>query len=107
MEKSEREMAERSNLDKENVDPKKRRLLLLLMKKKKVDYFGMTSKEQLKATVLYTMPKNTATSSKWALKNFSEWFTPSQTVTCSDGPVNVWEQGRDENTQEDCPTIET
>ena len=59
MAKSQREMVEKSDLDKENVDPKKR-CWSLSLKKKKANHFSTISKQrqQPKAMALYTMAKN-------------------------------------------------
>uniref|UniRef100_A0A1X7TCK4 ZMYM2-like/QRICH1 C-terminal domain-containing protein n=1 Tax=Amphimedon queenslandica TaxID=400682 RepID=A0A1X7TCK4_AMPQE len=62
----------------ENVNPNaaptpKKRLSLSLKKRRTSERFGETSEEELHSMSLYTMPKNSATSSQWALKNLSDW----------------------------------
>ena len=59
----------------ENIDPNvpKKKRLSLSLKNKKGSRFGTISDEQLKSMTSYVMPKNSATSSRWALKNLSDW----------------------------------
>lgn len=58
--------------EKENLKPgaKKRRLSLTLKK----DRFKSVSSAELNELSRVTMPKNTTTSSCWAMKNFRDWF---------------------------------
>ena len=59
----------------ENLDPNvsKKRRLSLPLKKRSSYRFGGTSDEQLHSMSFYMMPKNSATSSQWAMKNLSDW----------------------------------
>ena len=57
---------------KENVNPKRK--CLSLSKKKNKDRFCSISAEELEGMAKYKMPKNSAVSSRWAMKNFHEWF---------------------------------
>ena len=59
----------------ENLDPNvsKKRRLSLSLKKRSSYRFGETSDEQLHSMSFYMMPKNSATSSRWAMKNLSDW----------------------------------
>ena len=63
-------------IEKENADPdpKKKRLSLSLKKKSTADRFGRSSLDELEAKATKTMAKNSALSSKWALKNLNEWY---------------------------------
>ena len=65
-------MADRcENAEKENLPPKKRCLLSSLNK----DHcFGNLSEENLQSMATFTMPKNSARSSKWATTNLCGWF---------------------------------
>ena len=84
-------MAEKRELSEgiENIDPNavKKRRLSLSLKKKQGSRFGTTSKEQLESMSSYTMPKNSAVSSTWAIKNLSDW----------------WEEHNDKNPNNLCP----
>ena len=64
------EMAEKRVLEKENVNPNNKKRLSLSLKKNR---FASTSEDTLEYMSKYNMPKNSATSSKWALKNLSDW----------------------------------
>ena len=66
-------VGEKHDIEKENVDPKKKRLSLSL-KKKTSSRFGRSSADELEAKATKTMAKNSALSSKWALTNFNQWF---------------------------------
>lgn len=62
----------------ENVEPnmpQKKKLSLSLKnnKKQKGSRFATVSDFQLEAMSSYKMPKNSATSSRWALKNLNDW----------------------------------
>lgn len=56
----------------ENHEPgaKKRRLSLTLKK----DRFKTVSSAELDELSKVTMPKNTTSSTRWAMKNFTDWF---------------------------------
>ena len=73
-----RSMAEKRNIDenveKENIPPKKKRLSLSLKNRKDSGRFGNTSKDTLQPMATFTMPKNSARSSKWATKNLQDWL---------------------------------
>ena len=60
-------------IDKENREPKKKRVSLSL-KKKTTNRFRSISTDELEAKATRTMPKNSAISSKWAVRNFNDWF---------------------------------
>lgn len=93
----------------ENVNPNaaptpKKRLSLSLKKRRTSERrFGETSEEELHSMSSYMMPKNSATSSRWALKNLSEWreeynrrhsdkSCPEEVLlpTCSKELLNEW-----------------
>ena len=60
----------------ENIDPNvpKKKRLSLSLKNKKGSRFGTISDEQLKSMTSYVTPKNSAMSSRWALKNLNDWM---------------------------------
>ena len=60
--------------DKENVAPGKKRRLSLSLSKKQKRRFDETSLEEITALEKPHMAKNTEVSSKWAMKNLTEWF---------------------------------
>ena len=60
--------------DKENVAPGKKRRLSLSLSKKQKRSFDETSLEEIAALEKPHMAKNTEVSSKWAMKNLTEWF---------------------------------
>ena len=60
--------------DKENVAPGKKRRLSLSLSKKQKRGFDETSLEEIAALEKPHMAKNTEVSSKWAMKDLTEWF---------------------------------
>ena len=64
--------------DKENTEPKKKRLSLTLNKKR----FANVPRDKLDKMAEYVMPKNSAASSKWALKNLTDWTITAGTPIC-------------------------
>ena len=58
--------------DSENVDPDKKKKLSLSLERKG-NRFATTSEDQLQSMSVYNMSKNSAVSSKWALKNLRDW----------------------------------
>ena len=59
------------NAEKENIPPKKRHLSLSLNKDRR---FGNALEENLQSMATFTMPKNSAHSSKWPTTNLHGWF---------------------------------
>ena len=86
-----------NNNNKENTElPKKKRLSMALPNKRQ---FGNVSKDKLDKMTTYVMPKNSAASSKWALKNLKDWhgdrypdLCPQKILTpyCSKENINKW-----------------
>ena len=60
--------------DKENVAPGEKRRLSLSLSKKQKRRFDETSLEEIAALEKPHMAKNTEVSSKWAMKDLTEWF---------------------------------
>ena len=86
--------------DKENMEPPKKKHLSLALPNKR--RFGNVSKHKLDKMTMYVMPKNSAASSKWALKTLKDWHSdynsrypemcPQEILTpyCSKENLNKW-----------------
>ena len=85
---------------KTNKPPKKRKLSLSLSGWRR---FNATSKEEIEAMCTPMVAKNTSTCTRWAVKNFTDWFNDYNTrneakpcpdavltPTCSAEVLNKW-----------------
>ena len=90
---------EESSADKESSPPKKKRNVSLSLSKR----FKRATEEELKTLSFHKMPKNTEASTKWSIKNFTDWFhgynsrnpdnkCPDELLlpTCSVEVLNKW-----------------
>ena len=90
---------EESSADKENSPPKKKRKVSLSLCKR----FKRATEEELETLSFNKMPKNTEASTKWSIKNFTDWFhgynsrnpdnkCPDELLlpTCSIEVLNKW-----------------